>query len=59
MEQLEERLADKVSRHKHLCDAIDKYYKYQEITANSWREIGKTLEKDPDRCKEKWKQLQD
>lgn len=58
MEQLEESLAKEVRRYKGFYGVSDKYYKNQELTANAWREIGKTLEKNPDRCKEKRKQLQ-
>ncbi|XP_058026775.1 zinc finger protein 354C-like isoform X2 [Ahaetulla prasina] len=59
MEQLEERLAREVRRYQPLHDVTDRDCKSQEATAHSWREIGRTLEEDPNRCSEKWKQLRD
>lgn len=42
MQHLEERFA-KVRRYRHLYDVSNQYYKNQEVTANAWKETGKTL----------------
>ncbi|XP_013927325.1 PREDICTED: zinc finger protein 544-like [Thamnophis sirtalis] len=59
MEPLEERLAHEGWRHQHFHNVADRGYKRQETAAHSGREIGRALEEDPTRCREKWKQLRD
>lgn len=40
-------------------NVADRDYKSKETTAHSGRKIGRILEEDPNRCREKWKQLRD
>ncbi|XP_034042239.1 uncharacterized protein LOC117524545 [Thalassophryne amazonica] len=56
---MEERLANEVRKYKNLYDPSHHYYKNTQICTSSWIEIGRKLNEDPGKCKDKWKTMRD
>ena len=59
MDAFEERLAEQVRQYRHLYHPATKDHRQQQVSRNSWREIGQTLNIDPEECKKKWNALRD
>lgn len=59
LESFEEQLAEQIALHHNLYDPGHKYYKNPHVSIKSWQEIAAALQTEPDKCREKWKQLRD
>ena len=59
MDQFEEKLAELVREYPHLYIPSSKDHRHQQVARNSWREIGQTLNVEPEECKKRWNNLRD
>ena len=59
MNELEEVLAMEVRRYEHLYNPTLKEHKDQQMAWNSWQEIGQTLQRPAELCKNSWQKLRD